>query len=655
MTTAVERRVRLWLGACAILAQVAATGAGLLRPFALVVLAVAAAATAPAVIRTSARVRSVGYVLAAVVAVIAASQLVGSPDLTSADVSRSLSLLTLTLAALTIVLAPGWRRPRDYRMWLAMSATIAVAACATGSGQAEAGLLVATWLAILVAAVVLQSWSLGAVGDVTVAASPAPSVAGKRFGIAVQIAVPVALGALLFAALPGGLGGGALPARLARYLHPSSPSTLTRGVAGIDTDGSGDLDLRVRGALPTTPLILTPLGAPPLWRGTIYRDYTGSDWEAPVVGVGPEHGLVRGNDVTLPPTQDDAFPAGVARTDVVRREPAMWSTLAWAPGVIRRVRANMFAAIRDRGAVRLFGSRDAHSYTVTSVVAETAPAVLSRVAGPDIADNSWTALPSELPRRVVDLAQRVAGGASSRYAQVQAIQLYLRAHETYSLDSPVPAANQDAVDRFLFHDHVGFCEQFASAEAVMLRAIGVPARVVSGLAYGHRQHDGVLFTAADAHAWVEVYYPGVGWSPTDPTLDVRLATATGHQHGVLAFLRRALNGSPAGLAILLAFVLSGCAGVVLVRRRRSRRNASAAQPVLSAFLHLVRRSRRPRHPAETAREYLSRQHAVEPLDDALLALEAECYGAQAPEPDQVAHAVRLLTRAKSPGRSSAEV
>jgi hypothetical protein len=248
---------------------------------------------------------------------------------------------------------------------------------------------------------------------------------------------------------------------------------------------------------------------------------------------------------------------------------------------------------------------------------------------------------------VASLARQVTASASTRYEQVQAIQTYLRTHETYALDSPVPGAHEDAVDRFLFRDHVGFCEQFASAEAVMLRALGIPARVVSGLAYGQPQPGGVLFTAADAHAWVEVYYPGIGWSPTDPTAGVRLAANTKHRGGVLASLRRSLSNAamPAGGgAVLLAIVV-----LQLGRRRKTRRSAGSTPPVLRAFLRFVRRSRRPRDPSETAREYLAR-HASAPLEEALVVLEAECYGVRHPDPDEAEHAARVFTDAARRGK-----
>jgi len=77
----------------------------------------------------------------------------------------------------------------------------------------------------------------------------------------------------------------------------------------------------------------------------------------------------------------------------------------------------------------------------------------------------------------------------------------------------------DAVEYFLFEQKRGYCEQFSSSLAVMARSQGIPARVVTGYAPGeYNPFTGYYdVRASDAHAWVEVYFPGYGWSTFDPT------------------------------------------------------------------------------------------------------------------------------------------
>src|SRR6185312_4519207 len=81
-----------------------------------------------------------------------------------------------------------------------------------------------------------------------------------------------------------------------------------------------------------------------------------------------------------------------------------------------------------------------------------------------------------------------------------------------------PPANRDVTDYFLFDAKAGYCEYFATAMTVLLRADNIPARMVTGYLPGARQADGrFLSRESQAHAWVEVYFPQYGWITFDPT------------------------------------------------------------------------------------------------------------------------------------------
>ncbi|WP_427181920.1 transglutaminase TgpA family protein [Paenibacillus sp. TC-CSREp1] len=129
-------------------------------------------------------------------------------------------------------------------------------------------------------------------------------------------------------------------------------------------------------------------------------------------------------------------------------------------------------------------------------------------------------LPDTLPQRVKDLAAEIMGTSETRYDAVQAVRSYLQANARYSLDTRMPPRGRDFVDDFLFVTRAGYCNHFSTAMVVLLRAEGIPARWVKGYAPGQAdpQVPGrVIVTQADAHSWVEVYFPGVGWMPFEAT------------------------------------------------------------------------------------------------------------------------------------------
>jgi transglutaminase-like putative cysteine protease len=128
----------------------------------------------------------------------------------------------------------------------------------------------------------------------------------------------------------------------------------------------------------------------------------------------------------------------------------------------------------------------------------------------------YLALPSTVPQRVIDLGQHLAVGQTV-YDRVAAVTEYLRkGYEYKSQITPVPLG-KDPVDWFLFDSKQGFCNYFASAEVVLLRAAGIPSRLAVGYSQGEPTADGFQVRVNNGHAWPEVYFNGVGWVPFEPT------------------------------------------------------------------------------------------------------------------------------------------
>jgi transglutaminase-like putative cysteine protease len=143
------------------------------------------------------------------------------------------------------------------------------------------------------------------------------------------------------------------------------------------------------------------------------------------------------------------------------------------------------------------------------------------------ADHSSTNYPADLASylqlpaldpRVKGLAEQVTAKASAPAERAAAIENYLRLHYGYTLQLP-QAVPRDPVANFLFERGQGHCEYFASSMAVMLRAVGIPSRVVNGFAGGEFNDitSEYVVRASNAHSWVEAYIPDEGWVEFDPT------------------------------------------------------------------------------------------------------------------------------------------
>lgn len=169
-----------------------------------------------------------------------------------------------------------------------------------------------------------------------------------------------------------------------------------------------------------------------------------------------------------------------------------------------------------RSEKRLFSS---DRYTITSSVSVATEEEL-RQAGDDYPGwvrDLYLQLPGTLPPRVVDLAGTLTSQAGTPYDKVLALRDYLRTLP-YTTTMPPPAHNADGVDHFLFNVGAGYSDYFGSATAVMLRAVGVPARLAVGYGLGEVGQDGkIVVRDKNSHAWTEVFFPSYGWVEFEAT------------------------------------------------------------------------------------------------------------------------------------------
>jgi transglutaminase-like putative cysteine protease len=206
-----------------------------------------------------------------------------------------------------------------------------------------------------------------------------------------------------------------------------------------------------------------------------------------------------------------------------------------------------------------------YGYELTSAVPTSSAAELHQEEGPDPTEvrDRFLQLPDALPERVRKLGEQLVAAENSRYDAAAAVESYLKHRYAYSLDAHQPPEGADFVDRFLFVDRIGYCDHFSTAMVVLLRSGGVPARWVKGFAPGDPvsstaavagETDGGVIPAstasgtgstelrrytvtyADAHSWVEVYFPETGWVAFDPTPgfgeSMALSVSTLVDHGI---------------------------------------------------------------------------------------------------------------------------
>jgi len=505
----------------------------------------------------------------------------------------------------------------------------------------------------------------------------ADGVAAGGAGVTVRsclapVAAAAGAGVLMFLAMPNStqLNGRRDLGHTVGALHTHDNE---RAANGLD---SSSVDLLARGPLSGGPVLSAPADAPQYWQGAIYDDFDGTSWTAARATLS---GLWQGSATIAPNGRPFQYAPGLAgvsepRTDDVTVLTAAPPGVVLAPGVATSY-AGPGRVVSDLdGTPHLIDVDQGMSgYLVTSVASAPSDAELRAAHGPDSADPKWTAVPASIAPRVSNLAAQLAAGAPDRLDAVNAIENYLRTNEKYDLDSPEPQHGDDAVDDFLFVSHRGFCEQFATAAVVMLRSVGVPARLVTGYAFGDTASDPGrrIFRGTDAHAWVQVYYPGVGWVDSDPTPAGALpaSSAPSMRRQIVGALERAwqrIPGGRIGALVLVCLVIAGTSAVVLaagrwvapVWRRRGRRFAGGGSdgPVLKAYLRLeaeLDSSGQARAPGETFGEFAYRLGglvaAPGEVAGAMRCLERECYAreSRAPSASEIAVAVEVFERLRS--------
>jgi hypothetical protein len=137
----------------------------------------------------------------------------------------------------------------------------------------------------------------------------------------------------------------------------------------------------------------------------------------------------------------------------------------------------------------------------------------------DFVYNNYTFVPGSLPDRVQELAYEITKNEENNFDKVKSLETHLAQNYYYTLSPGDVPEGRDFVDYFLFDSKEGYCTYFATSMAILTRCIGIPSRYVEGYRLPYLPTEGNLYEVrnSDAHAWVEVFFEGVGWVVFEPT------------------------------------------------------------------------------------------------------------------------------------------
>jgi transglutaminase-like putative cysteine protease len=452
---------------------------------------------------------------------------------------------------------------------------------------------------------------------------------------------------------------------------------------GFDTN----LDLRYRGGLNDAVVMYVRSPSRSYWRSHSYDSYTGVSWtqsDKTLIEVDPHVGV----HYRLPRPlgapiygRQTGTEQRVVQTFTIAREQPNLVFAAYRPAEIFITADEISVDIGD--GLRLPKSLEpGFTYSVVSLRPEFNPELLRRASTqyPPQITYRYLQLPGNISHRVRNLAGRLTAPYNNPYDKVMALNNHLLTEYPYNFFPPPHPPGAEVVDNFLFADKEGVCEQYVTALVVMARTLGIPARLTTG--YGAGTYNPITnyyeVRLSDAHSWAEVYFPGHGWVPFDPTpgwtpqpyptpVQNWLFANSGQFFGFevpTAAVETIVSGGIASLTLLVPFLVMATFVVALVwliiflikQLKTQPATTGKAYTSLSAdpnrrlILKLYQQGarlvgekrHRPRHPWEALTEYARQVSRLPALTRLTKAAEVAAYRSEAPDGKMVARAKAAL-------------
>ena len=451
------------------------------------------------------------------------------------------------------------------------------------------------------------------------------------------------------------------PGGMARYAQYLQRNLLTYGgVLDSFSVGRGEVNLS------SAPAIRVEAESPALWRGAAYDHYTGSGWRRQIEGT---RQLLRGEDGwwIVPGTQNLVGEENVQIVTLAGMEArAMYAAarpvrVRMTDESFRRTQMNVEPTVDAYQTLRAeFMLAEGTEFEVVSIMPPTDAATLRATSTeyPRWMQEAYIEqMQVQAEAELGGLVEEITADAPTPYDKAEAIRDFLSGTCIYTTRAPSVPYGEDAAAYFVEEGRRGACGLFATSMAVMARLAGIPARVATGFQTGtfDPQAQQYVPLQRDAHAWAEIFFPGIGWVPYD------ISAEQAEDADIFAFLRegrwrRELGGivSTVGNILLVVLVIAALISAilgpgVLMRWMRGRVHRRTARERMGAAFEWFRRraaklagvpAERWRTPAEMELALIDsglggRPEAREKLDEFIGSFYDHRYGRAEPSEEQI--------------------
>lgn len=301
------------------------------------------------------------------------------------------------------------------------------------------------------------------------------------------------------------------------------------------TGFSDKVELGTFGGIQTDPTIIMRVQLPDLdgkeaagldlkWRGIAFDTFDGRSW---ALSGSLKRVLLRRQGGLFQVRRAQGSPL---LKQEIYLDPIGTQALFAAPTVVALAAASPTLLLDQLGSVALAAPPSSRiRYLAFSMVEEASWEPLDQKDR-----ETYVSLPP-LPPRIQALARSLTEGAGTASEKARRVEAYLQRNYRYSLTLP-QAEGLNPLEGFLFETRQGNCEYFAASMAVLLRSVGVPARVVNGFQKGEWNEFGSYYAVRqkDAHSWVEAYLDGQGWATFDPSPRAEFEAGLSKPSGLLA-------------------------------------------------------------------------------------------------------------------------